>query len=67
MRRRAILNLYDDRMTIADAFKLLDDIGYNRLCFEKDIALMTTSGHLVYINIAGKSLKINISRAENDE
>lgn len=70
MKRRVIVSIYDDCLTIGDALKLLSDLGYdNRLGWEKDCIWKMSDGHLVRADLASNkgSLKFDIWKGQKDD
>ncbi len=70
MKRRVIVSIYDDYITIGDAINLLSNIGYdNSLGWEKDCIWRMSDGHLVRADIATNkgSLKLDIWKGKEDD
>ena len=69
MKRRIIVSIYDDGITIGDALNLLSDIGYdNHFDWEKDCIWRMSDGHLVRADIATNkgSLKFDIWKGKEE-
>lgn len=62
MKRRVIIAIHDVGITIGDVFKWLDDIKYDDLWgYGIDgKCVVTRQGKAAYIDITGKSIKIDI-------
>jgi hypothetical protein len=70
MKRRIIVSIYDDGITIGDALNLLSNLGYdNSLGWEKDCIWKMSDGHLVRADIASNkgSLKFDIWKDKDDD
>lgn len=53
MKRRIIVSIYDDGITIGDALNLLSNLGYDHSGgWEKDCIWKMSDGHLVRADIA---------------
>ena len=47
MKRRVIISIYDDGLRIGEAISLIDKVGYDSTCFEKDCIWRFSDGHYV--------------------
>ena len=62
MKRRVIISIYDDGLRIGQAISLIDKVGYDSTCFEKDFIWRFSDGHYVRADIAKnkESIKFDI-------
>lgn len=70
MKRRIIVSIYDDFLSIDDAFNLLSNIGYDHSGgWEKDCIWKMSDGHLVRADIASNkgSLKFDVWKDKEDD